>query len=64
MTQPSETPEIKYNDDDDVDVSDDDDNVCENDNDDDGDYKKMVMTTIEDDNGEDETLWAEGELAS
>ena len=56
MTQPSETPEIKYNDDDDVDVSDDDDNVCENDNDDDGDYKKMVMTTIEDDNGEDETL--------
>ena len=41
--------------------------VFENDDDDDDeddDYEKMVMTTIEDENGEDTTFWAEGELAS
>ena len=68
MTQPSETPEIKDNDDDDIDVDfgNDNDNTCENDDDDDDDnnYEKMVMTTIEDENGEDTTFWAEGELAS
>ena len=58
MTQPSETPEIKDNDDDDIDVDfgNDNDNTCENDDDDDNDYKKMVMTTIEDENGEDTTF--------
>ena len=66
MTQPSETPEIKDNDDDhiDLDFGNDNDNTCENDDDDDNDYEKMVMTTIEDENGEDTTFWAEGELAS
>ena len=52
MTQPSETPEIKDNEDDDF--GNDNDNTCENDDDD--DYEKMVMSTIEDENGEDTTF--------